>query len=194
MLQLIRSRKAVTTTPRPISSPSILAAIAPADIEPISVNPVDAADVVAPQSSQTPVSSTSSVTLPVSASRGHCRPRMHDTTQYRHPLLMPRVPNQHSALANDSGHVVRTSCLMQWKSWKAMSWKVMEVLEGDAQLSMNYSFDDINDDMLVYVDRLFAERYKQWKSNLHQYFETFDDSQVALEEGCPKKFEAWEDS
>ncbi|TQD89226.1 hypothetical protein C1H46_025219 [Malus baccata] len=58
----------------------------------------------------------------------------------------------------------------------------------------NDNFNDINDDMLAYVNRLFAEQYKQWKSNLHQYFETFDDPQVALEEGCPKEFEDQEDN
>ena len=48
--------------------------------------------------------------------------------------------------------------------------------------------------MLAYVNRLFSERYKQWKSDLHQYFETFDDPQVALEEGCPKEFEDRKDN
>ena len=43
--------------------------------------------------------------------------------------------------------------------------------------------------MLAYVNMLFAERYKQWKRDMHQYFQTFDDPQVALEEGCPKEFE-----
>ncbi|TQD68762.1 hypothetical protein C1H46_045705 [Malus baccata] len=31
--------------------------------------------------------------------------------------------------------------------------------------------------MLAYVNKLFTKRYKQWKNNLHQYFETFDDPQ-----------------
>ena len=48
--------------------------------------------------------------------------------------------------------------------------------------------------MLAYVNRLFYEQYKQWKSDLHQYFETFDDPHVALEEGCPKEFEGREDN
>ncbi|KAB2630845.1 hypothetical protein D8674_008364 [Pyrus ussuriensis x Pyrus communis] len=58
----------------------------------------------------------------------------------------------------------------------------------------NYNFNDINDNMLAYVNRLFAERYKQWKSNLHQYFQKFDDPQIALEEGCQKEFEDQEDN
>ncbi|KAB2611270.1 hypothetical protein D8674_019302 [Pyrus ussuriensis x Pyrus communis] len=58
----------------------------------------------------------------------------------------------------------------------------------------NYNFDDIYEDMLVYLNRLFSERYKQWKSNLHQYFEMFDDLQVALEEGCLNEFEDRQDS
>ncbi|XP_048422735.1 uncharacterized protein LOC125469440 [Pyrus x bretschneideri] len=79
----------------------------------------------------------------------------------------------------------------------------MEVFEGDAKrvrtkvrsyLLTNYNFDDINHNMLAYVNKLFTEWYKQWKSDLHQYFETFDDSQVTLEEGCPKEFDDWEEN
>ncbi|TQE04359.1 hypothetical protein C1H46_009978 [Malus baccata] len=76
---------------------------------------------------------------------------------------------QHSALAHDIGHIVRTYCPMQWKSWKAMS--------DEVRTKMNYNFDDINDDILTYIDMLLAEQYKQWKRDLHQYFETFDDLQ-----------------
>ncbi|XP_070671678.1 uncharacterized protein [Malus domestica] len=48
--------------------------------------------------------------------------------------------------------------------------------------------------MLAYLNQLFSERYKQWKSDLHQYFLMFDDPQVALNEGCLKEFEDREDS
>ncbi|KAB2617398.1 hypothetical protein D8674_013267 [Pyrus ussuriensis x Pyrus communis] len=99
---------------------------------------------------------------------------------------------QHSALAHDNGQVVQTYCPMQWKSWKVMPNKVRMKMR--SYLSTNYNFDDINDDMLAYVNRLFAERYKQWKSDLYQYFETFDDLQVTLEEGCPKEFEDREEN
>ncbi|KAB2630723.1 hypothetical protein D8674_008242 [Pyrus ussuriensis x Pyrus communis] len=141
-------------------------------------------------------------------------------THHRHPLLMPRGHNKtvkitrvtnghitigyndwhrdaptmehHSTLAHDIGHVVRTYCPMQWKSWKVMPDEVRTKVR--AQLSTNYNFEDINNEMLAYVNKLFSERYKQWKSDLHQYFETFDDSQVAFEEGCPKEFEGREDN
>ncbi|KAB2612428.1 hypothetical protein D8674_034744 [Pyrus ussuriensis x Pyrus communis] len=88
-------------------------------------------------------------------------------TRHQHPLLMPRG---HNKAKPDE---VRTKVC--------------------AQLSMNYNFDDINKDMLAYFNRLFAGRYKQWKSYLHQYFETFDPL-VTLEEGCPKEFEDREDN
>ncbi|XP_050132996.1 uncharacterized protein LOC126609015 [Malus sylvestris] len=58
----------------------------------------------------------------------------------------------------------------------------MEVLEGDARRGEDEGA------RLFVVNRLFVERYKQWKSDLHQYFQTFDDPQVTLEEGCPKEF------
>ncbi|XP_070682987.1 uncharacterized protein [Malus domestica] len=65
---------------------------------------------------------------------------------------------QHSALVHDIGHVVRTFCLMWWKSWKVMPEEVKN--------TTNYNFDAINKDMLAYLNRLFSERYKQWKSDL----------------------------
>ncbi|KAB2615042.1 hypothetical protein D8674_021630 [Pyrus ussuriensis x Pyrus communis] len=42
--------------------------------------------------------------------------------------------------------------------------------------------------------KLFAVWYKQSESDLHQYFQTFDDPQVALEEGCPKEVEDREEN
>ncbi|CAL2248218.1 unnamed protein product [Prunus armeniaca] len=62
------------------------------------------------------------------------------------------------------------------------------------QLSMNYNLKDLDDESLAYVNRLFTQRYKQWKSDLHHYFKAFDDPQVALQEGCPKELEGREDS
>ena len=37
-------------------------------------------------------------------------------------------------------------------------------------------------------------KYKQWKSDLHQYFQTFDNPRVTLEDGYPKEFEDREES
>ncbi|XP_050138162.1 uncharacterized protein LOC126614541 [Malus sylvestris] len=71
---------------------------------------------------------------------------------------------------------------MRWKAWKAMPEKV------------NYNLDDINEDMLACLNRLYSERYKQWKSDLHQYFEMFSNPQVALEEGVPNELEDRQDN
>ncbi|CAL2225476.1 unnamed protein product [Prunus armeniaca] len=54
--------------------------------------------------------------------------------------------------------------------------------------------EDLDEESLEYVNRLFGERYKQWKSNLHHHFEAFDDPQVALQEGCQKELEGQEDT
>ncbi|BBH01874.1 Ankyrin repeat family protein [Prunus dulcis] len=62
------------------------------------------------------------------------------------------------------------------------SWRVMPDDQGS------------HEESLTYVNRLFAERYKQWKSDLHHHFQAFDDPQVALQEGCPKELEGWEGS
>ncbi|CAL9018605.1 unnamed protein product [Prunus brigantina] len=98
----------------------------------------------------------------------------------------------HSSLAHDIGHVVRTHCPMQWKSWKVMPDEIKMEVRG--QLSTNYHLEDLNEVSMAYVNRLFSERYKQWKSDLHHHFEAFDDPQVALQEGCPKELEGREDS
>ncbi|KAI5312196.1 hypothetical protein L3X38_041369 [Prunus dulcis] len=88
----------------------------------------------------------------------------------------------HSSLAHDIGHVVRTHCPMQWKSWKVMPDEIKMEVRG--QLSTNYNLEDLDDESLAYINRLFAERYKQWKSDLHHHFQAFDDPQVALQEEC----------
>ncbi|BBH05126.1 hypothetical protein Prudu_016430 [Prunus dulcis] len=98
----------------------------------------------------------------------------------------------HSSLAHDIGHVIRSHCPMKWKSWKVMPDETKTEVRG--QLSTNYNLEDLDDESLAYVNRLFSERYKQWKSDLHHYFEAFDDPQVALQEGCPKELEGPEDS
>ncbi|KAL6272260.1 hypothetical protein ACE6H2_022952 [Prunus campanulata] len=100
--------------------------------------------------------------------------------------------DQHSSLAPNIGSVVRTYCPMKWKSWKVMPDEVrMEVF---GQLSTNYNLENVGDELLAYVNRLFAERYKQWKSDLHHHFQAYDDPQVALQGGCLKEFEGREDS
>ncbi|CAL2272086.1 unnamed protein product [Prunus armeniaca] len=98
----------------------------------------------------------------------------------------------HSSLAHDIGHVIRTHCPMQWKSWKVIPDEIKMQVRG--QLSTNYDLEDINEETLAYVNKLFDERYKQWKSDLHHHFQAFDDPQVALQEGCPKELEGREDS
>ncbi|BBH09126.1 hypothetical protein Prudu_021542 [Prunus dulcis] len=56
-------------------------------------------------------------------------------------------------------------------------------------METNYNLEDLDEESLTYVNRLFAERYKQWKSDLHHHFQAYDDPQVALQEGCPKELE-----
>ncbi|BBN69887.1 hypothetical protein Prudu_1229S000200, partial [Prunus dulcis] len=85
----------------------------------------------------------------------------------------------HSSLAHDIGHVVRTHCPMQWKSWRVMPDEIKAEVRG--QLSTNYNLEDLDEESLTYVNRLFAERYKQWKSDLHHHFQAYDDPQVALQ-------------
>ncbi|BBH03322.1 Ankyrin repeat family protein [Prunus dulcis] len=114
-----------------------------------------------------------------------------DQQSYQHRIR--RAPSGcttaelHSSLAHDIGHVVRTHCPMQWKSWRVMPDEIKAEVRG--QLSTNYNLEDLDEESLTYVNRLFAERYKQWKSDLHHHFQAYDDPQVALQEGCPKELE-----
>ncbi|CAL2248334.1 unnamed protein product [Prunus armeniaca] len=70
-----------------------------------------------------------------------------------------------------------------------MAYKLLELHD-----LTNYNLEDLDNESLAYINRLCAEKYKQWKSNLHHHFQAFDDPQVALQEGCPKELEGWEDS
>ncbi|CAL8117697.1 unnamed protein product [Prunus armeniaca] len=66
--------------------------------------------------------------------------------------------DHHSSLAHNIGHVVRTHCLMKWKSWKVMPDKMRMEVQG--QLSTNYNLKNLDDESLAYFNRLFAERFQ----------------------------------
>ncbi|TQD82341.1 hypothetical protein C1H46_032114 [Malus baccata] len=100
------------------------------------------------------------------------------TIGYNERYRAAPTAEQHSALVHDIGHVMRTFCPVRWKSWKAMAEEVKNMVHN--HLWTNYNFDNTNEDMLAYLNRLFFKRYKQWKSDLHQYFEIFDDPHVAF--------------
>ncbi|KAB2597901.1 hypothetical protein D8674_000821 [Pyrus ussuriensis x Pyrus communis] len=114
------------------------------------------------------------------------------TTKVTRVTNGPPTAEQDSALAYDVGHVVQTFCPMLWKSWKAMPEETKNKVRD--LLFTNYNLEDMDEDMFTYLNRLFFECYKQWKSDLHQFFQQFDDPQVALEEGCPKELEDQQDS
>ncbi|CAL8999897.1 unnamed protein product [Prunus brigantina] len=186
MSDLIRRRRSVTSTPSSEPSPQpTSAATAPAQMVQLAVGPVG---------SQTPASSASSVAQPVSArglyrpvsttdttstdvsgnTRGPCRQlKTAKVTQVTNSRInigyderhrAAPTPELHSSLAHDVGHVT------------------------------NYNLEDLDDESSAYLNRLFFDRYKQWKSDLHHYFAAFEDLEVALQEGCPKELEGREDS
>ncbi|CAL9020463.1 unnamed protein product [Prunus brigantina] len=222
MSNLIRSRKAVSaaqSSPPPLQ-PS--AATAPAEMDHLPVGPrvsdapaSSASSVAQPVSARRrprPPSTSDTISTDASAgsgsqpakknTRGPCRQlkttkvtrvtnsRINIEYDERHRAAS--TAELHSCLAHDIGHVVRTHCPMQWKSWKVIPDEVKMEVRG--YLSTNYKLEDLDDESVAYVNRLFGERYKQWKSDLHHNFQAFDDPQVALEEGCPKELEGREDS
>ncbi|TQD73166.1 hypothetical protein C1H46_041295 [Malus baccata] len=97
--------------------------------------------------------------------RGPCRQlKMARITQVTNGHITMRYNEQHrgaptaeqiSALAHDIGHVIRTYCPMQWKSWKVMLDQVRTKVR--TLLSTNDNFEDINNDMLAYGGSKFPE-------------------------------------
>ncbi|XP_048447688.1 uncharacterized protein LOC103967821 [Pyrus x bretschneideri] len=57
------------------------------------------------------------------------------------------------------------------------------------KLSVEFDFKDISPEVITYLDKTFANRYKNWKSDLHAYFKEFNDPHTACLEGCPSELE-----
>ncbi|KAB2620883.1 hypothetical protein D8674_039463 [Pyrus ussuriensis x Pyrus communis] len=198
MLNLIRTRRAMAYTHSPIATPSLtttptIAATAPTEMDHRPVNPVDPIRPPVPTTDQmSPSESTTNAsgTRPAKKNtRGPCRQlKTGKVTQ----VTNAPMAEHRSALAYNIGHVVRTFCPIQWKSWKTMPEETKNTVRN--LFNTNYNLEDMKDDMFAYLNQLFSERYKQWKSGLHQCFQQFDDPQVALEEGCPKELEDRQDS
>ncbi|CAL2231012.1 unnamed protein product [Prunus armeniaca] len=85
--------------------------------------------------SQAPASSASSVAQPKNTRVTNNRINIGYDEQHR----AAPTAELHSSLARDIGHVVRTHCPMQWKSWKVMSDEIKTEVRG--QLSTNYNLE-----------------------------------------------------
>ncbi|CAL8176315.1 unnamed protein product [Prunus armeniaca] len=217
MSDLIRRRRAVTATPssEPPAQP-VSAATAPALMEQDHV-------LAGPGGSQAVASSSSSVVQPLSARRRHWPATTTDTTSTdctgasgappakrntRGPCRqlktakVTRVTNSRISIGYDERHraAPTRTCIAPWPTTLATSFGPIARCNGSLGRSYltrsrcKFAAKDINEETLAYVNRLFGERYKQWKSDLHHHFQAFDDPQVALQEGCPKELEGREDS
>ncbi|TQE08824.1 hypothetical protein C1H46_005542 [Malus baccata] len=76
----------------------------------------------------------------------------------------------------------------QWESWAEIP-KEMKIL-------VNFDFKNISLEVITYLDETFANRYKNWKSDLHVHFKKWGDLETARLEGCPSELadrrEDWE--
>ncbi|BBN70507.1 hypothetical protein Prudu_1492S000400 [Prunus dulcis] len=210
MSDLIRRGRSMTTAPS--SDPparSASAATAPSLTEHM---------LVGPGASQVPTSFASSVAQPASARRRH---RPADTTETtstdgtgasgsqlakkntRRPCRQLKtakvtpVTNSRISIGYDERHQAAPTAELHSSLAHDIGHRVIpdEIkVEVRGQLSTNYNLEDLDEESLTYVNRLFAERYKQWKSDLHHHFQAFDDPQVALQKDCPKELEGREDS
>ncbi|CAL2255121.1 unnamed protein product [Prunus armeniaca] len=92
-------------------------------------------------------------------------------------------------MTSDIGLDRHRSCIALWPTTLFTSCVPIAQCNGSLErscLKTNYK--------TAHVNRLFSERYNQWKGDLHYHFEVFDDPQVALQEGCPKELEGRKDS
>ncbi|RXH94232.1 hypothetical protein DVH24_023916 [Malus domestica] len=143
MSQLIRSRKVMTTIPRPTITPPTAVVTASAEMDHMPVNSL------VPES--------------------HRRRRLRLLRW--HYLLVPDVISGAPALRSRCRH--RDPQPMPRVHSQAMTDEVKNTVHNHLSVSIltflmtNYNFDNINKDMLAYLNQLFSEQYKQWKSDLH---------------------------
>ncbi|KAB2635113.1 hypothetical protein D8674_025647 [Pyrus ussuriensis x Pyrus communis] len=97
------------------------------------------------------------------------------------PLPPPPLPSARST-PDSMWHMRRHHRCLQWRFSLV---HVVLATHPHPTPPTNYNFDDINKSMDNYLDKLFYERYKLWKSDLHKHDELFDDPEIALDEGCP---------
>ncbi|TQE13176.1 hypothetical protein C1H46_001260 [Malus baccata] len=126
MSQLIKTRRAMTSTPSPTTTPTT-AATALAEMDHRPVNLVDPFGPPVPQMS--PSGSTTDGSTNKNTP-GPCRQlktvKVTRVTNSRIPIAYDErhraapMAEHHSALGQDIGHVVHTFCPMRWKSWKVM--------------------------------------------------------------------------
>ncbi|CAN6578519.1 unnamed protein product [Malus baccata var. baccata] len=101
---------------------------------------------------------------------------------------------QHSIVVTSCGYVIKNCCPMQWESWAEIP-EETKILVRD-KLSVNFDFKDISPEVITYLDETFANRYKNWKSDLHAHFKIWGDVETARLQGCPSELadrrEDWE--
>ncbi|KAB2609943.1 hypothetical protein D8674_041490 [Pyrus ussuriensis x Pyrus communis] len=118
--------------------------------EPRLINPVDQ---VGLRVSQAPASSTSSMALPISSRRGRCHPRSLNTTSASTTDASGSRPGFGKCYNFRGGYAEILVYIF-----------VLINLLHCRQTTISTTSTTVN--MLAYVNRLFAERYKQWKSDL----------------------------
>ncbi|BBH02252.1 hypothetical protein Prudu_012766 [Prunus dulcis] len=192
MSDLIRRRRAVTTTQSSEPLAQLTSAVtAPALMDHLAVGPTG---------SQVPTSLALSVAQPVRAMRRHQPASTTDTTsidvssQEEHLREVSAVEDGEGQQGDNSGINIgygeRHRAALMAELHSSLAHDIGHVMPDETktevrgQLSTNYNLEDLDDESLAYVNRLFSERYKQRKRDLHHYFEACDDPQVALQEGC----------
>ncbi|TQD72136.1 hypothetical protein C1H46_042335 [Malus baccata] len=101
---------------------------------------------------------------------------------------------QHSIVVTSCGYVIKNCCPMQWESWAEIP-EETKILVRD-KLSVNFDFKDLSPEVITYLDETFANRYKNWKCDLHAHFQIWGDVETARLQGCPSELadrrEDWE--
>ncbi|TQD69809.1 hypothetical protein C1H46_044658 [Malus baccata] len=189
MSRLITRRRSVTNAPPALSPSTAPAVSAPLIGEPTSFTEATAT------TSQVPLSSTSSVSVQLlNAWRPHRRCR--DSEPSVHNSSSSRVEDGGSppAKKNTRGPNRMLKAGQMWESWAEIP-EETKILVRD-KLSVNFDFKDISPEVITYLDETFANRYKNWKSDLHAHFKIWGDLETARLQGCPNELadrrEDWE--
>ncbi|KAB2629152.1 hypothetical protein D8674_033947 [Pyrus ussuriensis x Pyrus communis] len=56
---------------------------------------------------------------------------------------------------------------------------------------VNFHLKDISPEVFAYLEETFANRYRNWKSDLHVHFKKWGDLETARLHGCPSELVDW---
>ncbi|XP_068340476.1 uncharacterized protein [Pyrus communis] len=75
--------------------------------------------------------------------------------------------------------------ICKWESWADIPKETKKLVRD--KLSVNFHLKDISPEVFAYLEETFANRYRNWKSDLHVHFKKWADPETARLHGCPSE-------